>query len=109
MIEQFLKFGSDAIENKFYSSKKDINVNNVDIEEILVPNEFAYGKNKETCRKTRPLFITLLQISGHLSVLKNPTAFLSSVKWGHLGHLDSTPNKHNFLYQSYGVIWDTLN
>ena len=33
----------------------------------------------------------------------------SSVKWGHLGHFDLQPNKHNFPYQPYGVIWDTLS
>ena len=28
----------------------------------------------------------------------------SSVKWGHLAHLDPNSKKHNSPYQSYGVI-----
>ena len=33
----------------------------------------------------------------------------SSGKWGHLENLDLQLNKHNFSYQSYGVIWHTLS
>ena len=33
----------------------------------------------------------------------------SSVKWGHMGNFDLELNKHNFPYQPYEVIWDTLS
>lgn len=46
MIQQFLKYAGDEIQKKnFHSSKKVVNVNNVNIEGILVSDEFAHGKN----------------------------------------------------------------
>ena len=52
MIQQFLKYAGDEIQKKnFHSSKKAVNVNNVNIEGILISDEFAHGKNKETDAK----------------------------------------------------------
>ena len=36
---------------KFHNSKEVIQVSDVDIEKILISDEFAYGKNKETGAK----------------------------------------------------------
>ena len=46
---EFLRFGHVEIEKReFCSSKKEIDVRDVDIDKILVSNEFAYRRNKET-------------------------------------------------------------
>ena len=46
---EFLKFNDFKIEEiMFYCFKKAVMVNNVNVEKILISNEFAYGKNKET-------------------------------------------------------------
>ena len=69
LVEQLLKFANVGTElKKFYSFKKVIDINKVNIENILASNEFAYDKNKETDakyfigyktgKKIRPLFIT---------------------------------------------------
>ena len=46
---------------------------------------------------------------GSVVVVWDREDYLSSVKWGHLDHFDLEPNKHNFPYQPYGVIWATLS
>lgn len=69
LVEQLLKFANVETElKKFYSFKKVIDIDKVNIENILASNEFAYDKNKETDakyfigyktgKKIRPLFIT---------------------------------------------------
>ena len=51
-FNEFLKLGDVEISKmEFYCSKKVIVLNNVDVQKILVSNEFAYGKNKETNEK----------------------------------------------------------
>ena len=51
-FNQFLKLGDVEISKmEFYCSKKVIVLNNVDVKKVLVSNEFAYGKNKETNAK----------------------------------------------------------
>ena len=83
MVEQFYKFGDVEIEKKeFHSSEKAVDVNKAYIKKILLSNEFAHGKNKETdannsydiklVKKDRPLLITLSQKSGISIKLKNP-------------------------------------
>ena len=47
LTKEFLKFGDVKME-KFVYSKKAINKNNVVVEKILVSDEFANCKNKET-------------------------------------------------------------
>ena len=52
LVEQLLKFANVETElKKFYSFKKVIDINKVNIENILASNEFAYDKNKETDAK----------------------------------------------------------
>ena len=66
LVEQLLKFANVETElKKFYSFKKVIDINKVNIENILASNEFAYDKNRckillgyKTGKKIRPLFIT---------------------------------------------------
>lgn len=87
MLEEFLKIGSYGIEKKkFHSSKKAIDLNNLDMEKILVSNKFnlislislnlilsvtetkkhaKYFIGYKTHKKIRPLFFTLLQMSGY--------------------------------------------
>lgn len=48
MAGQFLKFGTAKIKNiKFLSSKHPFNVSDVDIEKILVSDEFGYSQKKK--------------------------------------------------------------
>ena len=74
---EFLKFDDFKIEKiMFYCFKKAIMVNNVKVEKILISNEFAYGKNKETNgkyfiryknddEKIRALVVKLPQMIGY--------------------------------------------
>ena len=48
MVVHFLIFGGDEIEKKkFHSSKSPITTNDIDINEIVISDASAYGKNKK--------------------------------------------------------------
>ena len=48
MVVHFLIFGGDEIEKKkFHSSKSPIATNDIDINEIVISDASAYGKNKK--------------------------------------------------------------
>ena len=48
MVAHFLIFGGDEIEKKkFHSSKSPIATNDIDINEIVISDASAYGKNKD--------------------------------------------------------------
>ena len=52
ITKEFLKFGDVEIEKKkFHNSKELVNLMDVSIKKILVPNDFAYGENKEVDTK----------------------------------------------------------
>ena len=84
MIQQLLKIGSGEIE-EFPFSKKAIDVNNVDIKNILVSDEIAYLKNKETDakyfvghktnKKNAQFFITFPEMSRYFKNRKRTNAF----------------------------------
>ena len=73
-IEEFLKFGDiKSVKKEFYCSEELTDANDVDIEKILVLDQFAYNKNKETnakyfigykTDKIRSLLIELPQMVG---------------------------------------------
>ena len=42
-----MRYDEVEIENKFDSSKKQIDINKVNIRKILISDEFVEGKNKE--------------------------------------------------------------
>ena len=76
-----MRFGDVKIEKKeCHSSKKAVDVKDVDINKILVSNEFAFSKNKKTeskyfirhkmGKKIKPLFVTVPQISRYLNKVK---------------------------------------
>ena len=53
LVEQLLKFADVETElRKFYSFKKAIDINKVNIENILASNEFAYDKTKKQMQNT---------------------------------------------------------
>lgn len=68
-------------------SKKAINVKNVDVEKILISDEFAYEKNKETDGKyfirykkseqIRPVAIRLPQMSRYLKDKLKETKYMA--------------------------------
>lgn len=48
MVEQVLKFCCDQIEmKKFHSSKNLVDIYNVRIDKIIIPDPSLYGKNKK--------------------------------------------------------------
>ena len=52
MIKQFLTFDGDKTEKKeFCYSKNPIAIDYVDINEIIISDVFAYGRNKKTDAK----------------------------------------------------------
>ena len=76
-----MRFGDAKIEKKeCHSSKNSVDLRDIDIKKILVSNEFAYDKIKETeskyftwykmGKKIRPLFITVPQMSRYLNKVK---------------------------------------
>ena len=87
------------------SSKKAIDIEDVDIEIILVSGEFVYDKNKKVdakcfigykAGKNRPLFITLPQMSGRLKKYK-------------LNQCMSFEIKDEKLLEKYRSIWNTIS
>ena len=98
--QEFSKFGDADIKKiEFHCSKKTVNVNNVDVEKLLVSDEFTYGSNKERdakhfikykqVKKIRPL------VSGYRNKFKKNKciSFLS---------------KDKLLLGKYEMIWDTI-
>ena len=88
-VEQCLKFGGWDLKKKwFHCSKKAVNLNKVNIEKVLIFDEFTYVKKQrngckyfigyKTDQKITPLFIKLQQMTGFFNKFEK-TDYISFV------------------------------
>ena len=124
-----MKFSDTEIEKKkSYSSTKVIDVNKVDVEKILVSDELAYGKKKETDakyfignktgKKNRSLFIKLSKMMRYINKVEESQYISLVIKYEKLlknmnqfGIESATPKKKKLINNQFMTenIWEHMH